>query len=283
MLTKADPIKENFESSSDLLNVKMHESDVPQGMRQLFREYLREAKRYNEMKLFRDLADAFSPLLRGHLLLHMSENWISSIYYFNLAPQMLVIDIAEKLSSRFYARREPLLDVRYCLCIVDRGTIAHGGNVVTTGNAFQKDMIVTLKALQHIKPTVSLTYAQVLVLTREDLDDILTEYASFERLIRKQALKIALARVAKLCARQSQHLTKNGHAAPTLVQAFGMLDVNATADGCMPQENWHPKGKEPEAVNVRKIISAATHKMQAQADKGIVQDESLALDSAHHR
>ena len=76
ILSNGDPVEEKFEASTDLLNNVMKEARVPPRLRQVFREYLREAKQHNANSQFRVLAQGFSPQLRGYLLIHMSERWI---------------------------------------------------------------------------------------------------------------------------------------------------------------------------------------------------------------
>merc|ERR1711957_499680 len=132
-------------------------------------------------RLFREITSSFSPVLQGQLLLHKSEKWINRIYYFKAAPQTFLLEVSARLREDFYARREPIHCVQHCLCMVDRGTIAWGGSIFSTGQAFQKDMIVTLQELQKYEITISLAYSQVLVLTRQHLDQALVRHPKFER------------------------------------------------------------------------------------------------------
>lgn len=268
ILSNADPIEEKFEESTDLLNLVMRETRVPIRLRQLFREYLREAKAHDSMRLFKGLSQDFSPLLRGHLMLHMSVRWVSNVYYFKSAPQGFIVDVAEQLQSNFYARREPLLDIAFCLCIVERGTIAHGGVIVTTGSVFQKDMIITLRALQHVRPTVSLTYCQIQSLVRESLEEILTSYPSFARVIRKSALKLALCRVAKLCAHRSCTMTMSGLPSPSLSEAFGMMSGDI-GTGTAQRFGRMKAMKGMSGLDVAALVSEEESKLSMRMDRGV--------------
>merc|ERR1719450_582172 len=148
----------------------MREANVPLQNRQNYREYLREAKVHDQRSQFHEVAQRFSPLLRGHLMLHISQRLIQQAYYFKNAPELVIMDVADGLSSRFYTRSEPLFAIRYCLCFVERGTVAHGGKVHVPGSVFQEDFILTNRALQRVKDTLSLTYTQLLVLGRPYFD-----------------------------------------------------------------------------------------------------------------
>jgi len=200
ILSNMHPVQENYETNTDLLNMIMKEVAMPTHRKQQYREFLREAKVHNAMTMFSQVTKSFSPLLRKQLMLHTTEKWIRGVYYFREAPLSLVMELAERLTTRFYARREPLTDIRHCLCLIERGTLAHGGVILVAGGFFQEDMILSNTALQIIRPTVSLTYALILLLSRKDLDEVLRSWPDFERKIRKYAAKLAVCRIVKLCA-----------------------------------------------------------------------------------
>ena len=103
ILSCGDPVEEKFEASTDLLNNVMREARVPPRLCQVFREYLREAKQHNANSQFRVLAQHFSPQLRGYLLIHMSERWISNVAYFSEAPHAMIIDVAVDVDNHFFA------------------------------------------------------------------------------------------------------------------------------------------------------------------------------------
>merc|ERR1719329_326097 len=223
ILCNGDPVEEKFESSTDLLNSAMREARVPRNIQCVYREYLRECKTHDSSMQFRNLAQGFSPLLRGYLMVHISEKWLSKIYYFRDAPPSAMVEVSEKLTSLFYSRREPLHEVRSCLCIVERGTIAIGGAVATNGSVFQLDMIISNRALHDLRPTISLTYCEVLTLTRQNLDSILAKHPDFQKTLRKHAAKFALARFVRFSAQNARKVVERGGARPKLRDAFVLL------------------------------------------------------------
>lgn len=236
ILSNMHPVEENFETNTDLLNMIMEEVAMPTGQKQVYREYLREAKVHDAMTMFHQVTKSFSPLLRKELMLHITENWIRRVYYFKDAPTSLVMELAERLFTRFFARREPLTDIRQCLCMIERGTLAHGGMILVPGNAFQEDMIVSNPALQVVRPTVSLTYTLILVLKRPDLDDVLRSWPTFERQIRKSAAKLAMCRIVKLCAEFEQERQAVAAAAAVRVRHQSSLtDAFTGLDNCSMQ------------------------------------------------
>ena len=80
----------------------MHEARFPLPLRVLCREYLRGAKHHDAISLFREMAQGFSPMLRGSMMVHISEKLMNSVYYFADAPDGFVIDAAQRLYGRFF-------------------------------------------------------------------------------------------------------------------------------------------------------------------------------------
>ena len=175
ILSCGDPVEEKFEASTDLLNNVMREARVPPRLC----EYLREAKQHNANSQFRVLAQRFSPQLRGYLLIHMSERWISNVAYFSEAPHSMIIDVAVVVDNHFFAQRDMLNGISHCLCTVERGTLDYGPSIMTNGSVFQKDMIIAYVALHDVRRAVSGTYCQILVLDKPPLDDIVSKYPEF--------------------------------------------------------------------------------------------------------
>jgi len=234
LLTSTSRVEQNFEQNTDLLNVMMKTASVPWRERQKYREFLRVAKVQDARLQFVDVAQNFSPILRGALLLHISRKRIEQAYYFRKATELVIMEVANGLRSHFFSRGEPLLSIRYRLCLVERGTIAHGGMILSQGHAFQTDFIIAARALQELKHSVTLSYAQLLVLDRQTFDVILQSHPRFQKYVWREATKLATLRAIKYCAKKLRELemaTNNGKLALTLVEAFDCLDLMQTGKG----------------------------------------------------
>ncbi len=134
---------------------------------------------HNSVNVGRILAQCSSPQLRGYLLIHMSERWISNVAYFSEAPHSMIIDVAVVVDNHFFAQRDMLNGISHCLCTVERGTLDYGPSIMTNGSVFQKDMIIAYVALHDVRRAVSGTYCQILVLDKPPLDDIVSKYPEF--------------------------------------------------------------------------------------------------------
>lgn len=225
ILSNMHPVEENFETNTDLLNMVMKEVNMPSHRKEIYREFLREAKVHDAITMFNEVTRSFSPLLRKELMLHINEDWIRRVYYFKKAPNALVMELAERLGTKFFAKREPLTDIRNCLCMIERGTLAHGGIILVPGDSFQEDMIVTDPALHVIRPTVSLTYCLILLLPRRDLDEVLRSWPDVEKQVRRCAARLAVCRVVRICADYERFQTQRlGRARSTLTNTFTALN-----------------------------------------------------------
>ena len=96
-VSKGHPVDERFEGKTDLLNTVMHDARFQLPTRVPCREYLRGAKHHGAMSLFREMAQGFSPMLRGSMMVHISEKLMYGVYYFTDAPNGFVIDAAQRL------------------------------------------------------------------------------------------------------------------------------------------------------------------------------------------
>mmetsp|Transcript_62218 Transcript_62218/g.181676 ORF Transcript_62218/g.181676 Transcript_62218/m.181676 type:complete len:731 (+) Transcript_62218:48-2240(+) len=200
IMSNTSPVESRYETNTDLLNLAMSEARVPQMERQKYREFLREAKACDRRVAFGQMAEAFSPMLQKHLMYHVSKEAMETVYYFKdpEAPPTFLMDVASCLVPHFFSPREPLDSLRSCLCMLDRGTIAHGGLILVPPSVFHEDFIITQKKYQKVKSTISLTYTQVLVLTRDKMEEILDAHPRFARKIRKAAARTAFCRAVKL-------------------------------------------------------------------------------------
>jgi len=200
IMSNTSPVESRYEANTDLLNLAMSEARVPQKERQKYREFLREAKAYDRRVAFGQVAESFSPMLQKHLMYHVTREAMETVYYFKdpEAPATFLMDVASCLVPHFFSPREPLDSLRSCLCMLDRGTIAHGGLILVPPSVFHEDFIITQKKYQKFTRTISLTYTQVLVLTRDTMEEILDAHPQFARKIRKAAARAAFCRAVRL-------------------------------------------------------------------------------------
>jgi len=262
-----DPVESKFETSTDLLNTMMRESGLPPSARVGYREYLREAKAYDTMVHFREVASQFSPQLKGELLLHVSRSWTSSVPYLKDASERILMELTEVTDLQFYARKEELQQVCNCLRLVERGTVASAGRILMRGDAFNTDFIVHNVLWRRFPRTMSLTYSMVMALERSQLMEVSERYPVFRMKIRTSAAKIAMIRCMGMCAQRSKQMayqSEDGRTPPPLSCVFeGMLTETGIDDSMTPAGS---KAARAARASVRKTLAEPMEPLLETAD-----------------
>jgi len=226
LIANGNPVEANFETNADLLNHMMTEARVPPWQRSLFRGYLREAKTRDTLLQFREVANRFSPVLKGQLLMHVSEHWIEKIYYLRLAPAQCLMEIAGSVDTEFLSRKEMLVGMSDKMCALDRGTLAQGGHIMTPGSVFQLDFIVSEQRWRSRPRAVSLTYSLVLVLDRERFFAIIEPFPEVKAVVARAAVRYAMSQVMHRCAAAHRRMLRSDHLATSLVSVFELLQAD---------------------------------------------------------
>lgn len=222
-----DPVQEQFEANTDLLNVMMVGCDLQADTKATFREYLREARSFDTVSHFRQLAQQFCPLLRGKLLVQVNSQWTQKVPYLARASERCIMHLADELEMRFFSRRE-LLDIgSACLCVADRGTIAFGGQIILPGGVFHLDFIVENPALRRLKEAVALTYSLIMALHRDKFFDIIKGQPEVWRDARRASLLYAMTRCIHLCVNEfrKENGIEGSEKHPSFVDTFDSLHI----------------------------------------------------------
>merc|ERR1719464_2536708 len=73
IISNRNPVEQNFEIGTDLLNKLMEDAKMPIKERHKYRECLREARCLDRRLCVADVAQRLSPLLRKQLLYHVTK------------------------------------------------------------------------------------------------------------------------------------------------------------------------------------------------------------------
>jgi len=180
-------------------------------------EYFRQTRDLRKKLSYADLIERLSPTLRGEVVLQMSKKTLETVWYLKACATIaqgneFLVELAMKMVREGYAPRERIPSEK--LCIVMRGVAAKAGNILTYGDHWGEDMIVTSRALRDLRVASALTFVEVATLSRDDLEEVLSQFLSPEREIRQSAMKIAMQRAIVVIseyvrARMQQQKTPN--------------------------------------------------------------------------
>jgi len=83
--------------------------------------------------------------------------------------------------------------------------IAKHGFLGTRGTCFGKDVIVANSSLRDVSDAIALVFSVTVCLTREDMFELLIDYPSAHRIVRRAAIRMALARGLRRAVRHMRH------------------------------------------------------------------------------
>ena len=195
MVSTADPCTIEFKQNMDSLNYFLLDMNMPQGLRIRAREYLRNRRDLSKRLAYNDLVKTvLSTDLRCEAIMHMSHEIFDRIWYLQDLEKMCLVSLADEMKNWGYAAQEKISSEP--LTILRRGVAARTGNIITQGQHWGEDFIITAKALRDLRQAGALTFVEVITLTRADLDAVLKRFPAAAASVRVSALKMALKRVA---------------------------------------------------------------------------------------
>jgi len=235
VIARGDPVQDNFEKNTDLLNGMMEDHGIPKQSQYIYREFLREAKVYDSQMHFRQLAHHFSPQLKGKLLLQIHRTWTTQIPYLRRLEQhtRVLMILIDALEQRFFSRKE-ILDISSDrLCICERGTVARGGKIVIPGGVFHVDFIVAKARLRRREETVALTYSLIMNIRRDNFLEVVHGSPELMKDVAKASMVYAMSRCIHICAEEYKMMRRRGGVEPmSFADVFDRVVIEGqTAEG----------------------------------------------------
>ena len=119
--------------------------------------------------------------------------WLLSVYYLRDANLLLITKLEEQLTGQVYP---PLETIAWqdALRNVSSGLISRDGKPMSTGAYWGEDLILKNSHLKIRTPCHSLTFVEVLEIRRPEFFQILEAFPDQHRAVRKQSVKLCLAR-----------------------------------------------------------------------------------------
>ena len=135
------------------------------------RTYLHRTRQHAADKRHEETLSALSPMLHGEVALSNHTHALSSVWYFHNCERAFVQQVALALHSFVYAPTELVPGDN--LHIVLKGVAVRGTTVYTLGSCWGEDMLLDSVGLRNITPATALTYLEVNMLSRRQLEDIM--------------------------------------------------------------------------------------------------------------
>eukprot|EP00747_Dinoflagellata_sp_TGD_P040148 gnl/TRDRNA2_/TRDRNA2_140694_c1_seq1.p1 gnl/TRDRNA2_/TRDRNA2_140694_c1~~gnl/TRDRNA2_/TRDRNA2_140694_c1_seq1.p1 ORF type:complete len:513 (+),score=94.17 gnl/TRDRNA2_/TRDRNA2_140694_c1_seq1:128-1540(+) len=197
IIMNMDPEQVEFEQRMDAFNRMAEQQKIPLAVRYRAREFIREERSHQKYCRSLEVANSLGSNIKGAIARHMASKYLHKIWYFKDASTSLLQEVAHHMKPHFYERREQV-ELYDNLCTVERGTVARRGEILVRGSFWGEDMIVCLELLRKKVPLITLTYCQIVALSREDLSDVLQGYPDEVFRFRRAAVVIAMQKAIKI-------------------------------------------------------------------------------------
>jgi len=207
VMSKLDPELTEFEQRMDAFNAMAEDQDLPIPIRYRGREYIRESRFHSHYLRNQAAAQSLSNDLRGTVARQMAKHYLDKIWFFENTCAQFREDTANKFTPHFYEKRE-IVDALGKLCVVERGAVGRSGRILVPWSYWGEDMLLRLESLRYKNCSVSLSFTEIVTLSREDLSMVLVDYSAELKLFRRAAVRVALSRAVAIYKEERNARTK---------------------------------------------------------------------------
>ena len=242
LVATGDPHATEFKQKMDELNYFMKDMNITRSMRVRAREYYRQTRDLRKKLSYGELVERLSPTLRGEMVLQMSRSTLEKVWYLKACEPEFLVELAVEMMREGFAPREKIPSEK--LCIVMRGVAAKAGNILTNGDYWGEDMIVSSRALRDMRHASALTYVEVGTISRDTLEELLEQFPKSEREIRQSAMKIAMQRAIVVIS-EFVRLQQAARAGVTGVDKLATMMVGASV---VPEKGSSNDPNDPSVI-----------------------------------
>lgn len=189
----------DFRQTMDHLNAYLEEMKIDHDLRKHIRMYFMQCQARFQHVYYKKVVGYMSPGLQGQFAAHCHADWFKTIPFFTVGEDQakFITDLVQRLKVLTFPAQETIVaagELARCMYIVKKGLVASRGAILRTGNNFGSDFI--LEAARRDYSVLTLTFADVFMLRREDLDEVLMmgDYGDTENQIRDAAIRMSLRR-----------------------------------------------------------------------------------------
>jgi len=175
-----------------------------------------------------------SPALQVEVILHVHQQWLASTWFLKGLESSCLVRLAREMTVQTLAPGEvaPI----HNLYVVTRGLILYGGRVLSRGMAWGDDVILSDKRYYLPFTARALTYADVMVLGRDTLMQVMNIFPDSAAMLRKKVVRLALRRHVVHAKKKRE----NAHPAGSSTTRFALLDHLSGV--------WEPEVRTEEGV-----------------------------------
>mmetsp|Transcript_47237 Transcript_47237/g.131560 ORF Transcript_47237/g.131560 Transcript_47237/m.131560 type:complete len:350 (-) Transcript_47237:133-1182(-) len=241
----------------DELNWLMADRGVNEARRREMRRYVYEARMVKRIEEQKSVVQNLSPMLQGQVLGSMMEGFCTKVSFLRSMHDTTVVALSMRLKSRLYAPGEEIAPSR-SLNLVRRGIGARAGRLLTIGDVWGTDLLLTDITLRESNFVRCLSYFEVLSLPAEALFAAVENNPPEFAKLRWAQVRLALWRGIRLICYTGRMLRNNSgigleHLGDDDIFKFYREVLGGTFD------KWEPalRRKMSKRLSTRDIVSEA--------------------------
>jgi len=192
-----DPEQKEFEQRLDAFNAMARDEGLPDEMRYRCREFIREERFHQHFLRNRAAVNYLGDNLRGVISNKLAGHYFRNIWFFQRCSSQFQESTAEKVIPHFYERRT-VIEQFGQLCVVERGAVGRSGRIYLPLKYWGEDMLIRLSILRARIPAITLSYSEIVTLSREDLTLVLDNFPEELLSFRRAAALLALTKVVRI-------------------------------------------------------------------------------------
>ena len=187
-----NPEQNAFQAKMDQLNRFMKREAIPSEMRQRLREYFFQSKHLRLAEMQQSLVEEMAPNLKREVLWRTNKAWLQRIWFLQEAPRSFMIELAMKLRAKVFCPGDS--PARGYMYIVHRGIALYQARLITKGNVFGEDIILSSRHLRSTAQARAMNYLETYFTSRPTLLELAERYPTTASKIRRFAVMLALRR-----------------------------------------------------------------------------------------
>jgi len=161
-------------------------------MQRRVREYFYASRHLESAKSHTMLLEMMSPKLRGEVSMLCNRKWIEQVWFLAGLEENFHIQVALHMKPAVFIPDEMI--PFGSLYVLHTGLVLYGGRVISSGQAWGGDMLISRPDLQSRFSALALGYANVYVIACEKLLQLAAPFPKVIKRLRYCAVRLALRR-----------------------------------------------------------------------------------------
>lgn len=223
ILQSTDPYGVAFKQRLDELNLMMKSRSLPHALQVKLRRYMHEAKHIDHLRGHADLlGSTMSSALQREVAQHSSmAPLLTNVYWTADLEHDAQLELVKAMKPAFFGTKEVVV-IPESLCIVRRGVMGLNGLILSHGDVWgHESILLETKALSHRCCPQTLTYVDLLYITKEDINNLSVLFPRAGITLRRAQVRIAVRRGLLYVA----HMMKQGKSLEEAINTFTDPDL----------------------------------------------------------